>query len=213
MCGRYYLRHSPKEILDGLGPDWDWRFPEFPTLGWFNMAPSLDYPVACEVDGEQVVMPRRWGLAPSWLKDPSKAQINARAETIWEKPMFRHGIHKGRCLVPASGWYEWQQSASGKQPHALARLDDAVLLFAGIEDNGTYAILTRDATPALAHVHHRMPCVLSREAAEAWLSPHDDEAAEALNLRVQGTFKAWPVTKAVNNPRNDDPKNIEPLEN
>ncbi|MDX1442640.1 MAG: SOS response-associated peptidase [Gammaproteobacteria bacterium] len=212
MCGRYYLRHSPREIREGLGPDWDWRFPEFPTLGLFNMAPSQEFPVACDVAGEKAIIARQWGLAPSWLKDPSKAQINARAETVWEKPMFRHGVHKGRCLVPASGWYEWQQSANGKQPHALAPLDDSLLLFAGIEDNGTYAILTREATPALAHVHHRMPCVLSRDAAMAWMSPHDDEAAEALAMRVLGTFKAWPVSTQVNSPRNDDPSNIKPID-
>lgn len=212
MCGRYYLRHSPKEIRAELGPEWDWRVPGYPTLGAYNMAPGQEYPVVCHVDGEKVIALRSWGLSPAWLKDPSKAQINARAETVWEKPMFRHGVREGRCLVPASGWYEWQQSASGKQPHALAPMEDAVLFFAGIEDNGTYAILTREATPALAHIHPRMPCVLNREAAEAWMGADDDAAAEALRQRVKGTFKAWPVSTRVNSPQHDEPSNLDPLD-
>lgn len=211
MCGRYFLQHSPRDIRDQLGPDWDWRVPEFPTLGQFNMAPGQDHPVAGDVDGDAAVVLRQWGLAPAWLKDPSKAQINARSETVWDKPMFRHGVRQGRCLVPASGWYEWQQSAAGKQPHALAPLDAAVLLFAGIEDNGSYAILTREATPALQHIHHRMPCVMTAETAAAWMAADDDAAAEALRQRVKGSFKAWPVSIRVNSPRNDEPSNLDPL--
>lgn len=216
MCGRYFLQHSPKAIRDGLdalsGDNWDWRISEFPTLGCFNMAPGQSHPVACVVNGETVIVNRDWGLVPAWMKDPSKAQINARAETVWEKPMFRDAVRKGRCLVPASGWYEWQQGERGKQPHALAPMEDTVLLFAGIEENGTFAILTRDASPALAHIYPRMPCVLSAEAAAAWLGADDEAAAAALKQRVQGTFKAWPVAARVNNPRNDDPQNLDPAD-
>lgn len=216
MCGRYFL-HNEKMPVGQLfrqswREGWDWRAGGFPDFGRYNLAPGQDLPVAHLVDGEAVIELLTWGFAPKWLQDPSKAQINARAETVREKPMFRKAAKNSRCLVPATGWYEWRMMDDRKQPYAIAAADREPLMFAGIEENGTFAILTTEAIPALAHVHRRMPRVLNAEEQKDWLGAGEERATALLRARPRGAFAAWPVSRQVNSPQHDGPDCIVAVE-
>lgn len=212
MCGRYFLHNEKMPVGNLFREGWDWRAPGFPDYGRYNLAPSQELPVAHIVDGEAVIELLTWGFAPKWLRDPSKAQINARAETVREKPMFRKAAKNSRCLVPATGWYEWQVVAGKKQPYAIAAVERALLMFAGIEENGSFAILTTEAIPALAHVHGRMPRVLTAEEQQDWIGSDDARSEALLRARPRGAFAAWPVSRSVNSPKHDAPDCIVPVE-
>lgn len=201
MCGRYSARRRPP----GFEGEWEARY---------NVAPSQVMPVRT---GEGYV-PAVWGFLPHWAKDDARRPINARGETVAEKPYFRDAFRRGRCLVPADGWYEWQKTGGAKVPHFIHRPDDAPFFFAGLwtreagERSPTYAILTTDASPDLAAIHHRMPLALEPEEAETWV----DEGASRGNLQnlirpaPRGRFEAYPVSTYVNRPANEGPQCIEP---
>ncbi|MDX1454643.1 MAG: SOS response-associated peptidase [Gammaproteobacteria bacterium] len=212
MCGRYFLHNEKLPVAELFADGWAWESTDFPANGRYNLAPSQHLPVALRLDGRNVIQSRAWGLAPAWLKDSSKAQINARGETAHEKPMFRKAVKSSRCLVPATGWYEWRMLDGRKQPYALAAADRDPVMFAGIEENDTFAIITTEAIPALVHVHHRMPRVLSAAEQNAWLQGSVEDAVEILAGKPRGAFAAWPVDRRVNSPRNDDPACIQPVE-
>ena len=166
-----------------------------------------------------------WGFRPAWMKDKNKAQINARAETVFEKLMFEHSALNRRCLVLASGWYEWQKTATGKQPFAFHRKDNALFAFAGIwtrwhaegeesRDSDTYAILTTAANPIAAPVHNRMPVILDAGACTAWLDPAESDAlrlAALLTPYGHDNLDAYPVSAYVNSPQHDGRQCLEPL--
>ncbi len=209
MSGRYFLYCEKRPVgnlfRDKAAGGWQWRATNFPEHGRYNLAPGQELPVARVVDGERVIELLGWGFAPKWLLDPDKAQVHARAETVRDKPMFRKAARESRCLVPASGWYEWQTGAEGKQPYAIAAADREPLMLAGIAENGTFAILTTEAIPALAHVHPRMPRVLTAAEQEAWIGEDDERSAALLRQRPRGVFAAWPVSRQVNSPKHDAP--------
>lgn len=217
MCGRYTLRHperlpSPAEVLDEVDQGALMR-PRY------NIAPS-QHVLIVQPDSERrrqtaVAM---WGFRPRWLPDDRKAPINARAETVADKPMFRGAFHKHRCLVPADGWYEWQVQERGpKLPHFFHRADDEMFWFAGLTatDAGgrpTTAILTTNANAVAQPIHGRMPVVLMDEAgADTWLNPDAPESAlqDLLCPAADGTIDVYPVSRTVNKPENDDPGVIE----
>jgi putative SOS response-associated peptidase YedK len=174
----------------------------------------------------------QWGLVPGWAKEPKSdySTINARVETVAEKPTYRTALRRGRCLVPATGYYEWQAAAgagrgAAKQPYfvGLADGDDELFAFAGLYDiwrgpDGqelhSYAILTTDATPQLAPVHARMPIILPRSAEERWLDPELSDPTKLL-ARLQpppaDRVRLYPVSTAVNNTAHDGPALIAPL--
>src|SRR5690606_4362570 len=122
MPGRYFLV-PPESQTDTLLPESFGRDVVEKSFARprYNLAPSQSAPILRVIDGNLVVSDMHWGFAPRWLKDPSKAQINARSESVFDKPMFKHAANAQRCLVPVSGWYEWQPTANGKQPWALHR--------------------------------------------------------------------------------------------
>ena len=220
MCGRYTARftdaaHLPAK-LTGVIPAFAPRY---------NIAPQQKAPVIRQADGNLVFEELRWGFRSAWMKDKNKAQINARSETLIEKPMFKHSALNCRCLVLTNGWYEWQQTTTGKQPFAFRLKDDILFAFAGIwtswygeetaqEDN--YAIITTAASPLIAPVHNRMPVILDQDGCEIWLDTNGNNVKRmtALLQPYQGSdLEFYPVSTRVNNPKNTDEGCLKPLGN
>ncbi len=224
MCGRYALT-LPLEAVRALFAA---EAPDQPFPPRYNIAPTQPIPVVHPGgDGGRVLTLMRWGLLPSWVKDPASFTllINARIETAADKPAFRAAMRRRRCLVPASGFYEWQKRGTGpKQPYLLKPSGEPLFAFAGIhetwtgpdgEEMDTACILTRDANAALAPIHDRMPVVVPPEAWAAWLDCADVDVAEALGLlepTPDDYFEAIPVGTAVNSARNEGPHLQAPLD-
>jgi putative SOS response-associated peptidase YedK len=168
----------------------------------------------------------RWGLVPSWAKDASigNRMINARGETIADKPSFRTAFRRRRCLVPADGYFEWRKSGSGKQPYYIRLDDDRPFAMAGLWENWldpatnetlqSCTLITTQANPLTQPIHDRMPVILNAADYELWLDPQlqDAERLGALLRPFAGTeLRADPVDTYVNSPRNDDPRCVELL--
>ena len=210
MCGRYSLT-SPVEAMAGL-----FLFDERPNLGVrFNIAPTQDVPVIqAGRGGNRELVMMRWGLVPSWAKEigSSAPLINARSETVTEKPSFRSAYAKRRCLIPADGFYEWKKGKGKepKQPFRIAFPDDATFAFAGIwerwqDAQGNFvkscAIMTMKASDQIADIHHRMPVILKPECHDTWLAAYEISLIEA----YEGPLLAYPIGTVVNKVSNDDP--------
>jgi len=215
MCGRYALvvvgdgslqrRFSLEELLDT-------------PASRYNVAPTQTLPVIVRQSPNHMEM-MRWGLIPSWAKDANigSRMINARAETVAEKPAYRGPLRSQRCLVPASGFYEWKRDGTSKQPYFIHVKDEPLVAFAGLYDrwrdpNGqtvhSYTIITTTANAVAAPVHDRMPVILQREDEETWLDPDVTEPGHLLSLLrpyPSHEMEAYPVSSAVNSPRNDTP--------
>ena len=220
MCGRYTLS-TPVEKLaeefDVSGP-----LPDLPPN--YNVAPSQEVAaIVAGGDGERRLELLRWGLIPAWADDPGigSRMINARSETAAEKPSFRRAFKERRCLIPADGFYEWQKTNGGKQPYHLKMRDGRLFAFAGLweswkgDEEGeirSCTILTTDANDLVGEVHHRMPVILPPETYDLWLDPAVREAEQLLS--VLGPYptedmEAYPVSRRVNNPSNDEPGCVE----
>lgn len=228
MCGRYALNANLNEIIERFGVV---KTPQGVALEpRFNVAPGQANPVVVG-DSERTLALMQWGLVPGWAKEPKSdySTINARVETVAEKPTYRGPLRSRRCLVPATGYYEWQAQAGAgrgaKQPFfmQLADGDAELFAFAGLYDvwrgpDGqelySYAILTTEATPQLAAVHARMPLILPRAAEERWLDPQLSDPLRLLE-RIQpppaDRVRLYPVSTEVNNTANDTPALIAPL--
>jgi putative SOS response-associated peptidase YedK len=220
MCSRYFLD------ADGNVIAYTFNVPVHDRIRKrFNIAPTQEAPVvrADEAGGREVAM-LRWGLVPSWAQDPAigNRMINARSETAAEKPSFRNAFRKRRCLVPASGFYEWTGEAGRKVPHAITVADQPVFAFAGLwecwHDRArpdappveTYTLLTTSANRALAAIHDRMPVILSPADHEAWLNAPPEAAARLLVPYADEPTRERVVTTRVNNPRNESPDLLDP---
>jgi putative SOS response-associated peptidase YedK len=212
MCGRFSASYPPSLLEETYAA----TVVDDPPPAKWNVAPTD--PVAIVVQREQrEVRTVRWGLIPSWAGDRKIASrlINARAETLAEKPAFRASLARRRCLVPADGWYEWRQ----KQPFFITRRGGGPVAFAGLyevwkdpateELVRTTAIVTTSACADLRELHTRMPVVLGADAWAEWLDPANADVADLL-LPCEG-FDAYPVSTAVNSVRNDGPSLVEPL--
>lgn len=192
----------------------------------FNVAPSQMLPVVRQhSDGTRDFVFARWGLIPSWVKDPAKLNrpINAKAETAAIKPMFRHALRKSRILVPADAFYEWKSLAGAKQPYLIRMRDQAPFGMAGLlehwqspeGDVQTYAILTTEPNPLMAQIHDRMPAIIRPEDYASWLDPDVTDAPALQGLlspHAEDLMDAYPVSRRVNSPANDGPDLLEPLE-
>ena len=165
----------------------------------------------------------RWGLVPGWAKDVKigARMINARAETVHEKPAFRAAFKRQRCLIPADGWFEWREKEAGKQPWFITAADREPVSFAGLwerwekdEPMETFTVLTTAASPGLDDIHHRQPSILEAGDFEEWLAPDTPtERLLALARRShEGPFDRWRVARRVNNPRNEGPDLVQPLD-
>ena len=216
MCGRFALDATRETISAALAAD------AIDLDGWsprYNIAPTQDAPVLRIVDGLRRVDPLRWGLVPSWAKDASvgSRMINARAETVAEKPAYRRAFADRRCIVPASGFYEWTPSPDGRQPHLIRSDQDALLLLAGLWESwtdpdgvamDTFTILTRNAEGVVRELHDRMPVMLAPDDARDWLSPGASIGRlQAIANRdgMAERMRHHPVARKVNSPANDSP--------
>ena len=229
MCGRYTITPGIQGLLNELGL----TGPADDYGSRYNVAPSQEVPVLRESEaGEKEVVLMRWGLIPSWARDPAigNRMINARSETVAEKPSFRVAFARRRVIVLADGWYEWMKTGTGKQPIRITLGGDGVFGFAGLwewwtrkEDRGesekgpdagilSCTIITTAAAPLIKKIHPRMPCVLRRREWDAWLDPlAGREMLQAMLGPYPGDdLKAYPVSTAVNSPRNDRSEVIEP---
>lgn len=206
MCGRYTHLYTWREVHDflSLGALYD---PEIEKLLQpdYNVVPTREVPVA-RLDEERRLglVPMRWAFLPSWSKEPKKYSINARAETVATTPMFRSAFKHRRCLIPASGWYEWQALPDGgpKQPWYFQPAEDPLLCFAGVwerssEGRDTAAIITTCATELVASVHDRMPVIVPREQHDVWLRAGAEDAQKLL-LGTSSSLRAHRVSRAVN---------------
>ncbi|MGZ3460544.1 MAG: SOS response-associated peptidase [Archangium sp.] len=183
----------------------------------YNLAPTQLMPVVIN-DGARMLDAFRWGLIPSWAKEASIGNklINARGETVAEKPSFRSALKRRRCLVLVDGWFEWKQSTKPKTPYLFRRKDGRPLAFAGLweewtaPDTGevlrTCTVITTGPNRLMAPIHDRMPVILPPEAQQLWLSPEPQEAAVLQPLLVPNEDEppeAWEVGRVVNSPMND----------
>lgn len=222
MCGRYTLTVSARLLGELFDLD------EPPDVSpRYNIAPTQQVLVVRRCDeGRRQAARCRWGLVPSWAKDPSGGarMINARSETIASKPAFRSAVRRRRCLVAADGFYEWQAAAGRKQPYLIRFADRRPFAFAGLwerwrgpeaEPLDSCTIVTTEANPTVARVHHRMPVILSPEAYGEWLEPQVLEPtrlAELLRPHPDEGMEAFAVGLRVNSPANDDERCIAPLQ-
>jgi putative SOS response-associated peptidase YedK len=183
----------------------------------YNLAPTQLMPVVIN-DGARMLDAYRWGLIPSWAKEASIGNklINARGETVAEKPSFRSALKRRRCLVLVDGWFEWKQATKPKTPYLFKREDGRPLAFAGLweewtaPDTGevlrTCTLITTGPNRLMAPIHDRMPVILSPEAQELWLRPEPQEASLLQPLLVPNEdepLEAWEVARVVNSPAND----------
>lgn len=259
MCGRYASSARPEDLVEEYDIDQDrtrervrsiLAGPQSPPAGQpdFNMAPTKAAPVVFTraSGGDEDAEPVRqlalltWGLVPSWSKDLKGGlrMTNARAESLLDKSSFVRAAAHRRCLVPASGWYEWQVSPTAfdakgrprKQPFFIHRSDGGPMAMAGLyefwhdqslaKDDpdawlSTFAIITTAAEPGLDRIHDRQPLVLEREQWDDWLDPSENDLSRVkahLGFSAAGRFDAYPVSLAVNSSRNNGAQLLEPLE-
>jgi len=246
MCGRYASSASPQDLMEEF--EVDDLFDGLPSPD-YNVAPTVQVPAIFErrvKDSGEVrrrLAPLVWGLVPSWAKDPSigSRMINARLETVAEKPAFKRGFSARRCILPADGFYEWyaaEQPAASvgrgkakpkKQPFFIHRADGGRLVMAGIyeiwrdprkdpsDDTAwlrTCSVITTQATDAAGHIHDRMPMVISRGAISDWLDPMITDAERALELLAvteAQALEAYAVSTDVNSVENNNPSLLEPV--
>ena len=217
MCGRYTLRTA----VDTLAERFEIDDAPSSVAASYNVAPTQGVATVLVEDGRRRLEMMHWGLIPSWADDPSigNKMINARAETVAEKPSFRKAFKNHRCLVLADGFYEWQKGANGKQPYYIRMEDGSPFAFAGLWEswqNGTEirsaTIITTDANDVVAPIHDRMPVILHPEDYALWLDPDFDEK-EALTTLLKPypaeVMEAYPVSRRVNSPSNNEPRCIE----
>ncbi len=219
MCGRYASSRRPEDLVsyfevadppeEVLAPSW-------------NVAPTDPVSIVAVRDGRRQLRVARWGLVPSWAKDPKVGArfINARAETLADKPAFRAAYARRRCLVPADGYYEWQREGTDKQPWFLSDGAGDPLAMAGLYElwrapDGPWlvscTIVTTSAPDELGEIHDRTPLLVPRDAWTTWLDPELPAPGDLLVAGVPGVLAAWPVDKAVGNVRNDGPELVQPV--
>jgi putative SOS response-associated peptidase YedK len=223
MCGRFTNRLTWREIvaLYRLAVP---ITPERNLPARYNICPTDSIDVVVEREGKRDLVPMRWGLIPNWWKKSAKeipATFNARAETVATKPMFRDAFKRNRCLVPASGYYEWLPTPTGKQPYYYTAFDGSPLTFAGLwdewKDTGTgeplksCTMVVTNANDLARKIHDRMPVLLSPDEFEPWLSGR--AGTEILNRAPELALQVWPVSRRVNSSRapSDDPTLIEKI--
>lgn len=236
MCGRYVVTQSPQELAREF--DIERVALDEPVEPDYNVAPTKNVPAVLTRqrrdepgEPERQLRVARWGLVPSWAKDPSVGNrlINARVETAAEKPSFRQAFAKRRCILPAAGYYEWQEQPLGaegektpKQPFFIHRPDQGTLAMAGLyelwrdpkkerDDPEAWllsvTVLTTDATDELGRIHDRAPMIVPADAYSTWLAPQPGDAENLRGLLIPATvgMQAVPVSTAVNNARNQGP--------
>jgi putative SOS response-associated peptidase YedK len=220
MCGRYTVTSAP-EAIRAL-----FRYAEQPNFPpRYNVAPTQPIPIVRLVDGQRHFALVRWGLLPSWVKDPKgfTLLINARGESAAEKPAFRAAMKRRRCLIPADGFYEWQKAGERKRLFYVRAKSGKPLAFAGLwetwtgpngEELETGTIVTTAANKTLAPIHDRMPVIVPPDGFDLWLDTANIDAKTAAALIApapENLLEAFEISTAVNRVANDNPKLIEPV--
>lgn len=215
MCGRYTLIAKPADIerAFGIGPP----TPNPPPR--YNIAPTQEAPVLRLARDEREIRSLRWGLVPTWaggLDFTARPLINARAETVADKPSFRAAFKSRRCLVPADGYYEWKRVGRTKRPFRIHREDDGLFAFAGIWERWeggedpveSFAIITTAASGPLSAIHDRMPVIVASDRYADWLAAGSAELFQA----DTSALIAYRVSARLNSPSNDDPACVAALD-
>jgi putative SOS response-associated peptidase YedK len=218
MCGRYLITSAPEAFRRLFGYR---EQPNFPPR--YNVAPTQPVPIVRLAEGERQFVLVRWGLIPSFAEDPRKFAllINARSESVHDKPAFRYAIRRRRCLFPADGFYEWKQESDNKRPYCVRPKHGGPIAFAGLwetwtgpdgEEMETAAILTTAANRELASLHERMPAIVPPDAFDFWLDCRNVDALTAaamLQPAPEDLLEAYEISPAVNHAANDGPELIE----
>jgi putative SOS response-associated peptidase YedK len=218
MCGRYCITSAP-EAIRAL-----FRYPDRPNFPpRYNVAPTQPVPIVRLTEGERCFALVRWGLIPAWIKDPKNITllINARGETVNDKPAFRNAMRRRRCLFPADGFYEWKMEGGRRRAFHARRPGGGPLAFAGLwetwagpngEEMETAAIVTTQANREMGAVHHRAPVIVPPEQFDLWLGGEATAAAaaELIAPAPDGSMEVYEVSPAVNKVANDAPALIEP---
>ena len=218
MCGRFALVRCPEEVT---------RYFDLAECADFtpryNIAPATDIPVIRRSPTNQNVLHLlRWGLIPHWSKDPTSGSrlINARSESLTEKPSFRSAFARRRCLIPADGFYEWDRQGTTKQPYYFTERNGELLAFGGLWESWTApdgsllrttCIITTQATGEVALIHDRMPLMIQLQDVVAWLTGTPEEAQKLLRPASYGILRSWPVSRNVNRAQEEGSKLIEPI--
>ncbi len=221
MCGRYdnlIAREAYKSLYKAM------RLPRSNFPPRYDIAPTDPIPIVRidPRDGEREVTMARWGLIPFWMKEkPKVPHINARAETVHKLPLFREAFAKRRCLIPATGFFEWEKRADGRQPYRFVREDMQPFAFAGLwefariggEEIVSATIIVGEPNALVAGVHDRMPVMLLPDDYDRWLDPAMtiDQLRALLKPCDPDLMKAYEVSRAVNSVKNDTPECVEPL--
>ncbi len=215
MCGRFTVAVPREDLFEEFGL----TEPPFDIHPRYNVAPTQIAPVILRgKDGALRLEGFRWGLVPYWAKDPEigNRMINARAESLEQKPAFRDAFERRRCLVPADGWFEWQKQGTQKVPMWIHLRSRRPFAFAGLWERWrggegewlhSFAIVTSEAAPAVRSIHDRMPVVLPRQLRDRWLDRGATPAELSALVRPYAgdDLEAWPVSRLVNSPANDVP--------
>lgn len=228
MCGRYVVAYDPETLVAGFSV---LRVPPFPRR--WNVAPQSPVPVVYESkSGERVCELMRWGLVPSWAREPAIGHKlnNARSDGVFDKPSFRQAVRRRRCLLPASGFYEWQATPGGKQPWYVSARDGSLLAMAGLfeawrpppeartDDAAwllTCCVITTDANALMAPIHDRMPVLIPQDQWSRWLARDLQEPAQIAPLLVPAPaegLQAWPVARAVSRGSAEGEALVQPLD-
>lgn len=216
MCGRYNLITDAAGLITAFEIG---RQLVDPVLlrPRFNIAPSQDVPIIRMNGGVRELVPARWGLVPSWAKTPKSdfATINARAETVADKPLYRTAFKSRRCLIPATGFYEWQPGGKQKTPMHIHRPHGELFAFAGLWDHweqdgvgfDSCSIIVTTANPALKPIHDRMPVILNEAHYGTWLNVTQFSRPQLLALLIPygGTLQTDAISRYVNSPKNEGP--------
>ncbi|MEO5969323.1 MAG: SOS response-associated peptidase [Bdellovibrionia bacterium] len=234
MCGRAYQTYTQEELALRYLNEKPLDLPNFSPN--FNLCPTQLCPIVVDdQEGNKQLKLFRWGLIPHWSKDKKSAfkMINARSETVTEKPSFRNAVRHRRCIVPLSGFYEWKRDGDVKRPFAISLKDQAVMSVAGIwetwisppveesskeelqgEKIFSFSILTTEANSAMQSIHDRMPVILNPETEERWLDP---KLTDPLLLKdffkpcPSDWLQAYEIAPLINNPRNNTQELLKPL--
>jgi putative SOS response-associated peptidase YedK len=221
VCGRFTIGEI-KDLLPRFSvesPVADMPRPRY------NIAPTQDVPIIIRRSPNQLIM-MRWGLIPFWSKDEKVGSklINARAETVAERPAFRTSVKDKRCLVPTTGFYEWKDTGKGKVPYLARRTDEKLFAMAGLYDHWkdpygkevlSFTIITTAANELMADIHDRMPVILAREDESEWLEPSPlpkDEMERLFRPFPSEKMEAYQVSKAVNDASKDSAELVRPVQ-
>ena len=215
MCGRYNLITDASALVDFFEIEAVLFDPD-ELSPRYNIAPGQQVPFIRDSENGRELLLARWGLVPHWSREPKTkySTINARAETVAEKPTYRDPFKHKRCLIPATGFYEWKRSGDKKTPYHIRAHDGKLFAFAGLWDHwsreppgfDSCSIIVTEANDHMRNIHERMPVILNQAQYSSWLTiTHYNRAQlESMLMPWSGQLDSWPVSRKVNSPANDD---------